>query len=467
MVADSFLPDLFVPDKGRPACPIFLLTKQDLPNWLKAHAGRNAAWAQSNDFTAQSGRVLMIPDKSGGVEAVLVGQGEAVDYMSLGAVPKAVPAGTYRLADDLELPDMAQAAHGWMLGTYSFDTYRSRPRKKEFPQLVMPKQADMTKILALGEAVFLARDLINTPAADMGPIGLEAATRELAEKHGAPVHVIAGDDLVTQNYPLIHAVGRAAYEAPRFIEFSWGDEKHPKVTLVGKGVCFDSGGLNIKTGNYMDIMKKDMGGAANVLALASAIMQTGLKVRLRVLIGAVENAIGPDAFRPGDILPSRNGMTVEIGNTDAEGRLVLADLLTEAETEAPDLLVDMATLTGAARVALGPEVAPFYTHDEKLAEALANASRACRDAMWRMPLWAGYDGWLGSKIADVNHISSGPFAGSVVAALFLARFVSKKRAWVHCDVYAWNAKPRAGHPVGGEAQGVLALYHLIEQNYAS
>ena len=467
------LENLFVVDKGRPACPIYLLTKQGLKDWLEDHAGKQAAWVETNHFKARRGEMLILPDKSGGIEAVLLGQGalesasggSEIDIFTIGSLSKALPSGVYRLAHDLDTEDMELAAHAWMIGTYHFDKYLPQKPDFEAPQLVLPKDCRLNRIMALGEAVFLARDLINTPAADMGPVELEMAALKLAEKFDAEIDVIAGDALVEANYPLIHAVGRAAYDAPRLIDIRWGNPEGKKLVLVGKGVCFDSGGLNLKPGAYMDLMKKDMGGAANILGLAGAVMQCGLDVNLRVLIGAVENAIGPEAFRPGDILPSRQGMTVEIGNTDAEGRLVLADMLTEAESEQPDLIIDMATLTGAARTALGPEVAPFFVRQDNVAHDLEAAVQAENDPMWRLPLWAGYDDWLSSRIADVRNISSGPHAGAITAALFLSRFVDRKTDWIHCDIYAWNPKSSPGRPVGGEAQGMRALFRMLEQRY--
>ncbi len=471
------LENLFVVDKGRPACPIYLLTKQGLKDWLEDHAGKQAAWVETNHFKARRGEMLILPDKSGGIEAVLLGQGASqgasesasgrseIDIFTIGSLSKALPSGVYRLAHDLDAEDMELAAHAWMIGTYHFDKYLPQKPDFEAPQLVLPKDCRLDRIMALGEAVFLARDLINTPAADMGPVELEMAALKLAEKFDAEIDVIAGDALVEANYPLIHAVGRAAYDAPRLIDIRWGNPEGKKLVLVGKGVCFDSGGLNLKPGAYMDLMKKDMGGAANILGLAGAVMQCGLDVNLRVLIGAVENAIGPEAFRPGDILPSRQGMTVEIGNTDAEGRLVLADMLTEAESEQPDLIIDMATLTGAARTALGPEVAPFFVRQDNVAHDLEAAVQAENDPMWRLPLWAGYDDWLSSRIADVRNISSGPHAGAITAALFLSRFVDRKTDWIHCDIYAWNPKSSPGRPVGGEAQGMRALFRMLEQRY--
>ena len=464
---------LFITEKGRKAVPIYLLNGAGLEAWCEQFKGLQSSWVAQTGFKAALGAVLLVPDKSGHVESVLVGQGadaDAPDYWTLANVVTAVPEGVYRLPDMPEGADLELAALAWALGRYHFDRYQTKAQNpndapEALAQLVLPKDAPLARIDALQRAVFYARDLINTPANDMHAEALAQAAQDMAAQYDAQVHMICGADLLAQNYPLIHAVGRAAHHAPRMIDIKWGAANAPRVTLVGKGVCFDTGGLNMKSGAAMELMKKDMGGAACVLGLAQAIMQMGLPVRLRVLVGAVENAIGPDAFRPSDVLTSRKGLTVEIGNTDAEGRLVLADLLAEAENDAPDLLIDMATLTGAGRVALGPEITPFYGRHAATRDALSAVSMAVGDPMWPLPLWQGYDKWLDSKLADVNHISAGAFAGSVTAALFLARFVDKQRDWIHCDIYGWNAKPRAGRPIGGEANGVRALYHLIEQRY--
>jgi leucyl aminopeptidase len=313
--------------------------------------------------------------------------------------------------------------------------------------------------------VTLARDLINTPANDMGPAELEQATRALAARHHASVRAIVGDDLIAENFPLIHAVGRAAARPPRLVDLTWGDPRHPKVTLVGKGVCFDVGGLDIKPENAMLLMKKDMGGAACVLAAAHMIMDCGLKIRLRVLIPAVENSISGAAFRPLDVYRSRSGLNVEVGNTDAEGRLILADALALADEEVPDLLIDMGTLTGAARVALGPDLPPFYTDDEDLAAEVVCHARAENDPMWRLPLWRPYDQMLDSKTADLNNVSSGNFAGSIICALFLQRFVKAAKAWLHFDVYAWTPAARSARPEGGECQAARAVYRLLKTRY--
>ncbi len=464
--------DLFFIDKGRPACPIYLLTPAALAKWLEQHAGREANWINQNGFMGASGTVLTIPDKTGNIESVLVGQDSEIDYWTLGILVAKLPEGVYRLADTPNDETMSLAVLAWGLGAYSFDKYKKPPCERNYPSLVVPKSINLDTIIAQLEGLYLARDLINTPANDMGPEALQQSMEKLAETHKADFRAIIGDALLAENFPLIHAVGRAAAQSPRMLEMKWGDDNHPVLILVGKGVCFDSGGLNIKLGTAMDLMKKDMGGAACVLALAHIIMSLELPVRLRVLVGAVENAISAGSFRPGDVLLSRKGLNVEIGNTDAEGRLVLADLLSyageptgeTAERDEPELLIDLATLTGAARAALGPEIAPFYTHNDALAKSLADKAERVDDPMWRMPLWKGYDAWLSSNNADINNITSSPFAGSITAALFLSRFVETPN-WIHCDVYGWHVKARPSRPVGGEGTAVRALYHLIAEKY--
>lgn len=457
---------LYLLDKGKPACLIRCLSSDAYENWKHGQSGPQLAWAETTNFKASAGEILLLPDSAGGVDSVLLGLGSQPDAMALAALPGQLPPGAYRLADDAPQAVADFAALAWAMGCYRFTAYKSAPSPREWPQLVLPKQTDVARIERLNAAVFLARDLINTPAADMGPEAMQRVVEDLAQAHGASFAAIIGDDLLTQNYPMIHAVGRAAMQAPRLLDLRWGREDAPRVTLIGKGVCFDTGGLNLKPGNYMELMKKDMGGAAIAIALAGALMSAGLDIRLRLLVGAVENAIGPDAFRPGDVLPSRKGLSVEIANTDAEGRLVLADMLCEADSETPDVMIDFATLTGAARVAMGPEIVPFYTPDDGLAEAIQKAAQTAQDPMWRMPLWAGYDGWLDSQIGDVNHISSSPMGGSITAALFLNRFVERCETWMHCDVYAWSLRARAGRPVGGEAQALRAVYTYLEQRFA-
>jgi leucyl aminopeptidase len=378
-----------------------------------------------------------------------------------GALPGLLPAGAYRFATAPH--DSRLAALAFALGAYRFVRYRKQDEKDI--KLELPGNVDGEDLSRIVEGVSLARDLINTPANDLGPAELEAAARALAERHGAKLRAVAGEDLLAENFPLIHAVGRAAARAPRLIDLTWGDPSHPKVTLVGKGVCFDSGGLDIKPENAMLNMKKDMGGAAAMLALAHMLMARGIKLRLRVLIPAVENAISGASFRPRDVYRSRKGLTVEIGNTDAEGRLILADAIALADEEEPELIADMATLTGAARVALGTDIPPFYTDDDALAGALADCGKSENDPLWRMPLWRPYDALLESKVANVNNVSSGNFGGSITAALFLRRFVTAAKAWLHFDVYAWNQSGKPGRPEGGECQAARALYALLVSRY--
>jgi leucyl aminopeptidase len=422
------------------------------------------AWAKANDFSGETGRTLLLPGSGSGIAGALFGTGkDQAGGLALGALTRSLPEGDWHFAAPMTPERGRLAALGMVLAGYAFTAYGKKPGRAL--RLAAPEGVDAGAVERTAEAVFLARDLVNTPTNDLGPDALEAAARRLGERHGASVGVIAGEALLDHNFPMIHAVGRASAEAPRLIDLQWGDPAAPRVTLVGKGVCFDTGGLDIKTASGMLLMKKDMGGAANVLALASMLMAAGRKIRLRVLIPAVENAIAGNAFRPGDVLRSRKGLTVEIGNTDAEGRLVLADALTLAEEDEPQLLIDMATLTGAARVALGPDLPPFYTDDDALAAEIAAAAAAEEDPLWRMPLWSPYDQKLSSKIADMNNTASDAFAGSVTAALFLRRFVEKTKSWVHLDIFAWNPADRAHGPAGGEAQGIRALERVIAARF--
>jgi len=419
-------------------------------------------WAKANGFAGQSGRLLALPDSEGDIGAYLFGMGAPgkAAPLALGAASAALQEGSYELKGNFGDPDLA--ALGFLLGAYRFDRYK---KGKAAPELKMPEKADSAEVKRLAEAASIARDLINTPANDLGPELFEASVRYFARARKMNVAMVMGDDLIEENFPLIHTVGRASSQPPRLMDLTWGNANHPKLTLVGKGVTFDTGGLNIKPGNSMALMKKDMGGAANVLGLAHAIIDAKLKVRLRVLLPIVENAISGSAFRPGDVLPSRKGLTVEIGNTDAEGRLILADALTLADEEDPDLVIDMATLTGAARVALGPELPPLYARDDELAARIMKSGLALGDPLWHMPLWPGYDKMLESKIADINHISNGPFAGSITAALFLNRFTRQQTDWVHLDIFGWAPEARPGHPFGGTDQGIRALYGLLKERY--
>ncbi len=426
--------------------------------------GLQSNWAKAQDFSGQRGRLLALPDADGSVGLWLFGVGgaEGRSPFLAGQAAAVLPEGTYTLEG--EIGDPTLAAIGFRLGAYRFDRYRdARP----VPALILPEATDGAEVERQVEAATLARDLINTPANDLGPDALEQAAHDFARRNGMDVRVIAGDELLSANFPMIHAVGRASVQAPRLIDLNWGDADHPKVTLVGKGVTFDTGGLDIKSAAGMLMMKKDMGGAANVLGLAHAIVSAELPVRLRVLLPVVENAIAGASFRPGDVLRSRAGLTVEIGNTDAEGRLILADALALADEEAPDLLIDMATLTGAARVALGPDLPPVYSTDSDLAAKLAALGSAVEDPLWPMPLWANYDSQLNSKIADINNTGSGGYAGSVTAGLFLKRFVKKAKAWLHLDIFGWAPEARPGRPVGATDQGIRALYMLIKDRYSA
>jgi leucyl aminopeptidase len=454
------LTDCLLPDDGHiPSIPIRGLTG-DGPAAL---GGREAAWAAASGFKAAAGSLLLLPGDDGGVASALFGLGSGTTAPLLaGKLPALLPPGTFRLADGF--PDRRLAMLAFALGAYRFTRYRADdtpPRR-----LIVSSDVDFGALSRIADGVTLTRDLINTPSNDMGPAELGEAAKALAESHGASFSEIVGEALA-RDFPMIHAVGAAAIgaRAPRLLDLTWGDPADTTVTIVGKGVCFDTGGLDIKPSSGMLLMKKDMGGAANALGLAHMIMAADLPVRLRVLIPAVENAVGGAAFRPGDILRSRKGLTVEIGNTDAEGRLVLADALALAAEEAPDLLIDLATLTGAARVALGPDVVPFYTRDDGLAADLARHGEAVADPVWRLPLWAPYRSMLDSKIADINNAGSAPFAGSLTAALFLADFVPETTCWLHADIYAWNPSTRPARPEGGEAQAIRALYALIDERY--
>lgn len=456
------MPLELVEQKSPDSRPVHLVRKEGLED-----AGLDASalgWAKANGFSGQSGRVLLLPGKDGAVAGALLGTGNengAFAPLVTGALAKTLPEGNWHFATTLG--DPALAALGLALGGYSFTRYAGKAGNDI--RFAMPPGVSVADTQRIAAGVFLARDLVNTPTNEMGPDELESAIRDLAHQHNASVNVVSGEDLLSGNFPMIHAVGRASAQAPRLVDMQWGPENGPKITLVGKGVCFDTGGLDIKPSASMLLMKKDMGGAANVLGLASMIMEAKMKVRLRVLIPAVENAISGNAFRPGDILKSRKGITVEIGNTDAEGRLVLADALALADEEKPELLIDMATLTGAARVALGPEIAPFYTDDEELAAAIQTAAAAVADPVWRMPLWKPYSAKLSSKVADTNNVTSDGFAGSITAALFLQKFVEKARSWAHFDIFAWNPADRPHGPVGGEAQAIRALERLIAERY--
>jgi leucyl aminopeptidase len=464
IMANSSLHPAFAPRDGT-SIPVTLVTPATWADVRSRLDARARAFAEAAGFEPRPGRHLLLPGPDGALAGVLFAIENASDTSAdpfrAGALPTLLPARTYRFAD--VPPNARLAALAFALGTYRFGRYRKPD--ESMARLELPTGVDGEEVTRIAEGVFLARDLINTPANDMGPPELEEAARTLAARHGASFTTIVGDDLLKQNLPLIHAVGRAADRAPRLIDMIWGDPAHPKITLVGKGVCFDTGGLDIKPESGMLNMKKDMGGAASMLALAHMLMSRQARIRLRVLFPAVENSISGSAFRPRDIYRSRKGITVEIGNTDAEGRLILADAFALADEERPELIADMATLTGAARVALGTEVVPFYTDDDAFAAELARHAQAQCDPLWRMPLWRPYDQLLDSKIADVNNVSSGGFAGSITAAMFLRRFVTAAKTWLHCDIYAWNQTTRPGRPEGAECQAARALYALLTERY--
>ena len=450
----------------RNAIPITPLEASELKGFLASQPAATkrwiANWAATHGFTAKPDTFLIIPTTDGGVERVLAGI-EGVHIWSLAFLPAVLPPGTYGIDGPFKPPQLAEMALGFALAQYQFDRYRAVERKKL--TLALPKTVDAAAVSRWFDAVCLVRDLINVPPQDMRPQELAKAAQELAKRNGATFSQIVGDDLLKKNYPAIHAVGRAGPDAPRLIRLQWGNSKHKRVALVGKGVTFDTGGLDLKPLAAMRLMKKDMGGAATVLGLAQLIMQEKLPVYLDVLIPAVENAIDSNAFRPSDVLQSRKGLTIEIGSTDAEGRLILADALAEADAGKPDLLIDIATLTGAARTALGTELPALYSNKPKTGFGMVEAGLAARDPMWQMPLWQGYAKYVNSQVADITNSPNYAFAGSMTAALFLERFVSPATDWVHIDSYAWVSEAQPGRPVGGEALCLRGLFAYLQQRY--
>ncbi|WP_050604572.1 M17 family metallopeptidase [Ruegeria sp. 6PALISEP08] len=443
--------------------PLHVIAQPDLEGWLQEQPQHVQSWVAANGFSAALGQSQLLPDKNGAAEMALAGYGteakRARKRFPLAAAALSLPEGTYHIASGLPSDLLEVECLGWLLAGYAFDRYAIQSGGSA--ALVAPDGVDAARIEAMAQAEALTRDLVNTPASDMGPAQMQQAVESMADEFGATCSTVLGDTLLDQNFPMIHTVGRAADQAPRLIELNWGNSG-PKLTLVGKGVCFDTGGLNLKPGASMGLMKKDMGGAANVLGLAHMIMALDLPVQLRVLIPAVENAVAGNAFRPGDILTSRKGLTVEINNTDAEGRLVLADALALADEGEPDLVISMATLTGAARVAVGPDLAPFYTDDESCATALSQSAKASADPVWRLPFHAPYEAMIEPGIADLDNAPSGGFAGSITAALFLRRFVGSCR-YVHFDIYAWQPSTEPGHSKGGLGQGPRAILNALPE----
>jgi leucyl aminopeptidase len=462
---DTSMHAAFVTQSKGAAIPIWFASSANWKDVRQSLDQQAVAYADAAGFEPKPGRFVLLPGKSGtvgGVVFAIESRDEKFrDPFLPGSLAELLPAGTYRFANSPH--DTRLAALSFALGSYRFNRYGGAPPKQV--RLVLPDDVDGDDLSRIVEGVTLARDLINTPANDMGPAELDEAARSLARRHGADVQTIEGEDLIKQNFPLIHAVGRASARAPRLIDLQWGDPGHPRVTLVGKGVCFDTGGLDIKPGGSMQLMKKDMGGAATVLALAHMLMDRGVRLRLRVLIPAVENAVSGTAFRPLDIYRARSGISVEVGNTDAEGRLILADALAAADEEKPELLIDLGTLTGAARVALGPDLPAFYTDNDGIAEEVARHAAAENDPLWRLPLWPPYKSMLETKIADISNDAGSRFAGSITCALFLQRFVAAARVWLHFDIYAWTPKAKPGRPEGGECQAARALYALLAARY--
>lgn len=437
-----------------------------LKAWLKTQDKAVQAWVKASGYTGAASAILSIPAADGSIAQVLYGVADQDSLYAFADLPARLPANAagYYIDAKLTADQATKAVTGWALGSYQFSRYKPAD-KKDFAQLALPANADADMARITAEAVFMVRDLVNTPANDLGPDELQKASEDLAGTFNkVSIKIITGEDLIKQNYPAIYAVGKGSPRKPRFIDIQWGDKKNPLVTLIGKGVCFDTGGLNLKPGNSMALMKKDMGGAAHVLGLAHMIMSQNLPVRLRVLIPAVENSTGGNSYRPGDILQTRKGITVEIGDTDAEGRLVLADALAEACRDKPALIVDFATLTGAARVALGPDLPAMFCNDDKTAEALLKSSMKTEDPLWRLPLWQPYKDFLKSKVADTNNIG-GSYAGAITAALFLEKFVDKGIPWVHIDTFAWNPSSKPGRPEGGEALGMRSSYDMIKNRF--
>jgi leucyl aminopeptidase len=471
IIAASFTPEdisLSLPDcftvASDHAIPLFIVSPETLPSVRDTLGSAARRWIEQQDFTADAGTVCQLPDSEGGVDAVLVGRGDAeVDTWTLCKAAEMLPSADYRLDGDWHPGQRHEMAVGWALARYSFDRYRDETASKPGSRLVVGE--DATLLASEVEALYLVRDLINTAPNDMMPADLAAAAATLAGRFDAQFREIVGEALLEQNYPTIHMVGRASVHAPRLIELRWGRADDPLLVLVGKGVCFDTGGLDLKPSKAMRLMQKDMGGAAHVLGLAAMVMANRLPVRLRVLIPAVDNAVSGDAFRPGDVVRTRKGLTVEVDNTDAEGRLVLCDALSDACDDKPDLLIDFATLTGSARSAVGTEIAAFFSNSDQLSQMLLTTSAQKGDPVWRLPLHQPYNRLLKSRFADLVNCASSPYAGAIVAALFLQRFVDETIDWLHFDMMAWNTSSSPGHPEGGEAMGVRAMFALLLERY--
>jgi leucyl aminopeptidase len=443
------------------ARPIHIITQSEYTAWLAKQDATTQAWLATLSYKAEPGSISLVPDNHGKINLVVCCVADKQNMWGVGGLSTSLPSGVYQFINvDQRYIDYAVA---WGLGAYQFTRYKKATR---IPATLVIPEVEVAMIENMVSSIYLVRDLINTPTEDLGPTELAYEAEKLAKSYQAEFSQIIGDDLISTNYPAIHAVGRACDDAPRLLDIRWGDASHPKVTLVGKGVCFDTGGLDLKPSAYMLLMKKDMGGAANVLGLARMIMQAQLPVRLRVLIPAVENSVSGNAYRPGDVIQSRKGLTIEIGNTDAEGRVVLADALTEAVAEKPALLIDMATLTGAARVAVGTEIAAVFSNNNTLVNAVITHGDQKYDPMWRLPLFAGYRESLNSTIADINNNSADGYAGAITAGLFLKEFVPDDIPWLHYDIMAWNTKPKPGRPIGGEAMALRGLFSYLVERFA-
>ena len=451
-------------DRASSALPVQFVAASRWRRWLKEQAASRRGWLESLGLAGTAGDFALLPGRDGKAAGAVLVLSDTPDLWEFGALATRLPAGTWKLSDTAPVsPTDAAIAIG--LGVWRFDRYRAK-KAKAGPKILWPQDADKVRVAAIVEAISMARDLITTPSSDLGPAELAAAAEALAKAHEARISVIIGGELLKQNYPMVHAVGRASARAPRLIDLTWGDEDDPKVTLVGKGVCFDSGGLDLKPASGMLNMKKDMGGAATMMAVAAMIMATKLPVRLRLLVPAVENSVSGNAFRPLDVVPTRKGISVEIGNTDAEGRLILCDALHEGASEKPTVMIDCATLTGAARVALGTDLPALFCNDDALAEQLIAAGKEVADPMWRLPLFKGYRRLLDSKVADINNAPGVAFGGAITAALYLQEFVPDDVPWAHFDMMAWNNASRPGRPEGGEAQAARAIFSAIEKRIA-
>lgn len=447
----------FNTESNQNAIPVTVVTQKNFVDWLAKQTTVIQGWLSATQFRAEAGSMRMLPDANGKISRVICCVADENNFWGVGNLPQTLPEGIYQLEN-------ADANHAlaWGLGAYQFTRYKKPSRQPA--QLFLP-EAIRAEVLNFVESICMVRDWINTPTDDMGPTEFATAVEKLANQHGAHLNQIVGEDLLQKNYASIYTVGRASDDAPRLIDMHWGDPTHPRVTLVGKGVCFDTGGLDLKSSSYMLLMKKDMAGGAHVFGLARMIMQAKLPVRLRVLVPAVENSVAGNAYRPGDIIKSRKGLTIEVGNTDAEGRVILCDALTEAVADKPDLLIDMTTLTGAARVALGTELPAVFSNNDDLVNAVIKQGEKHIDPMWRLPLFPLYREYINSPIADINNNSSEPYAGAITAALFLKEFVPDDIPWMHFDLMAWNLRARPGRPQGGEAMTLRALFHYLRDTY--